>query len=213
MSPGTSLLLSLDQELPFYTRWVIAGSEFMRSSWWLIGLGLVGLVFGYRMLVSTERGRLTVDRLVLRTPVVGSVARTVAIARFTRTLSSLLAGGVNIVSSLTIARQVANNAVLAQAVDEARKAILEGASLAHPLRASGEFPAMVTTMIEVGERAGDLESMLSKVADTYDEQVETTITRLTSLMEPFLILVMVGIVLVIIMATLMPLLSITNSLQ
>ncbi len=209
----TGLLLSLDQELPFYTRWVIDGSDFLRNYWWAIGLALVGIVFGFRAIARTESGRERLDRITLRMPVVGRVTRVVAISRFSRTLSSLLGGGVNIVQSLEISRHVANNAVIARVITQARENILEGASLAAPLRASGEFPPMVVTMIEVGERAGDLEAMLAKVAQTYDEQVEVTITRLTSLMEPLLILLMVGVVLVIIMATLMPLLSITNSLH
>jgi len=209
----TNLLLSLGEELPFYTRWVIAGSDFVRGWWWaLIGFGLMAYI-GLRAAVRTERGRQVADRAKLRLPVLGRVIRIVAIARFTRTLSSLLSGGVNIVQSLEISRHVANNAVIADAIEDAKTSILEGATLAKPLRLSGEFPPMVITMVEVGERAGDLEAMLAKVAETYDEQVETTVTRLTSLMEPLLILLMVGIVLVIIMATLMPLLSITNSLQ
>jgi general secretion pathway protein F len=209
----TGLLLSLDQELPIYTRAVIGGSEFVRSWWWAILIVLVMAIAGFRAFVGTETGRAAFDRLSLRLPVVGRVVRVVAIARFSRTLSSLLGGGVNIVQSLEISRHVANNTVLADAIDDARTSILEGASLAVPLRSSGQFPPMVITMVEVGERAGDLEAMLVKVAQTYDEQVETTITRLTSLLEPLLILLMVGIVLVIIMATLMPLLSITNSLH
>jgi general secretion pathway protein F len=209
----TSLLLSLGGELPFYTRWVIAGSEFARSYWWAI-LVVVGLVIAsFRAFGRTPRGRDMIDRTVLRLPIAGRVVRTVAIARFTRTLSSLLSGGVNIVQSLEIARHVANNSVIAAAIDNARTSVLEGATLAKPLRQSGEFPPMVITMVEVGERAGDLEAMLAKVAQTYDEQVEATVTRLTSLLEPLMILVMVGIVLMIIMATLMPLLSITNSLN
>jgi len=136
----------------------------------------------------------------------------VSIARFSRTLATLLGAGVGIVQSLDIARYVANNSVMSEVIDDARTAILEGSSLAKPLRASGEFPPMVTTMIEVGERSGELEAMLDKVAITYDQQVESTIAKLTSLIEPLLILVMVGIVLVIILATLMPLLQITNSL-
>ena len=107
---------------------------------------------------------------------------------------------------------MARNAVIEEAVENARASVLEGASLAQPLRASGQFPPMVLTMVDVGERAGDLEAMLNKVAETYDEQVETTITKLTSMMEPLLILIMVAIVLFIIMATLMPLMSVTNSL-
>ena len=209
----TSLLLSLGEELPFYTRWVIGGSEFVRSYWWAMALLAVAGWAALRAVGRTERGRTALDRAKLRVPVFGRVIRIVAIARFTRTLSSLLAGGVSIIQSLDIARHVADNTIIADAIQHAKTSVLEGASLAKPLRQSGEFPPMVITMVEVGERAGDLESMLAKVAETYDEQVETTVTRLTSLMEPVLILIMVGIVLVIILATLMPLLSITNSLQ
>ena len=118
----------------------------------------------------------------------------------------------NIVQALTIARHVANNSVFEAAADMARESILEGAALATPLRSSGEFPPLVTTMVEVGERSGDLEGMLIKVADTYEEQVETSVTRLTSLMEPILILVMVGVVGIIIMAVLMPMLQLTESI-
>jgi len=209
----TSLLLSLGEELPFYTRWVIGGSEFVRSYWWALLLLFVGFVAGFRAIGRTKRGREVIDRATLRIPIAGRVVRTVSIARFTRTLSSLLSGGVGIVQSLEISRHVANNSVIARAIANARTSVLEGATLAKPLRQSGEFPPMVITMVEVGERAGDLGAMLAKVAQTYDEQVEATVTRLTSLMEPLLILLMVGIVLVIIMATLMPLLSITNSLN
>lgn len=209
----TNLLLSLGQELPFYTRMVIGASDFARSWWWVMLIGLALLTAGFRAFKATESGRLIVDRTVLRLPAVGRVVRVVAIARFSRTLSSLLAGGVGIIQSLDISRHVARNAVIENAIEDARTSVLEGASLAHPLRASGEFPPMVITMVEVGERAGDLEAMLAKVAETYDEQVETTVTRLTSLLEPLLILVMVGIVLFIMMATLMPLMSVTSSLQ
>jgi general secretion pathway protein F len=163
--------------------------------------------------IRTARGRSVYDRARLRLPVVGRVVRLLAIARFTRTLSTLLAGGLPIVRALGTSRDVAGNTVLAQAIDAARESITEGASVAGPLRASGEFPPLVTHMIEVGERSGELEAMLGKVADTYEEQVETTVTRLTALLEPFLILIMVGIVVVIILATLVPLLQVTSSLS
>ena len=206
------LLLSLGGELPFFTRAIIAGSDFISEWWWLILAFIALCVVAFRAYKRTERGRIAIDQLTLRLPVIGRVARTIAIARFSRTLSSLLMGGVGIIQALDIARHVARNAVIEEAVENARNSVLEGASLAKPLRASGQFPPMVLTMIDVGERAGDLESMLTKVAETYDEQVETTVTKLTSLMEPFLILIMVAIVLFIIMATLMPLMSVTNSL-
>ena len=208
----TGLLKSLDQDLPFYTEWVIAGSAFARSWWWAMGIAVVAAWLGFQAALRTEGGRGAYDRALLRLPVVGRIVRVVAIARFSRTLATLLGSGVGIVKSLDIARFVANNQVLAGVIDDARTAVLEGTSLARPLRASGEFPPMVTTMIEVGERSGELEAMLDKVANTYDEQVESTVAKLTSLIEPLLILVMVGIVLVIILATLMPLLQITNTL-
>ena len=206
------LLLSLGGELPFFTRLIIAGSDFVTNWWWLMLLFLVGFIMSFRSFKRTERGRMTVDRLTLRLPVIGKVSRIIAIARFTRTLSSLLSAGVSIIQALEIARHVARNAVVEEAVEDARISVLEGAPLAQPLKASGQFPPMVLTMIDIGERAGELEAMLTKVAETYDEQVETTVTKLTSLMEPLLILLMVVIVLVIIMATLMPLMSVTNSL-
>jgi general secretion pathway protein F len=208
----TELLASLDQPLPFYTRWIIGLSNFMRAWWWTVLLGAGAFVVALRALIRTEKGRATYDRVCLRLPVIGRVVRLLAIARFTRTLSTLLAGGLPIVRALDTARHVANNVVMGQAVDAARVSITEGASLAKPLRDSGEFPPMVTHMIGVGEQSGELEAMLSKVADTYDEQVETTVTRMTALLEPLLILIMVGIVVVIILATLVPLLQITSSL-
>jgi general secretion pathway protein F len=209
----TELLVSLNQPLPFYTRWIISLANVARDFWWAIGLAGVALIAGFRAGIRSARGRIVYDRARLRLPVLGRVVRLLAIARFTRTLSTLLSGGLPIVRALATSRDVADNTVLAEAIDAARDSITEGASVAAPLRASGEFPPLVTHMIEVGERSGELEAMLGKVADTYEEQVETTVTRLTALLEPFLILIMVGIVVVIIMATLVPLLQVTSSLS
>jgi len=208
----TELLVTLDQPLPFYTRWIIEGSNFLRSWWWLMGLLALGGFLALRAAIARPAGRVLWDRFRLALPVVGSSVRLIAISRFTRTLSTLLSGGLPIVRALDTARDVADNTVLGSAIDSARDSITEGASIAAPLRASGQFPPLVTHMIEVGERSGELEAMLGKVADTYDEQVETTVTRLTALLEPLLILIMVGIVVVIILATLVPLLNITTSL-
>ncbi len=209
----TELLASLNQELPFYTRWIIALSNFAKNWWWAIGLGFVCFAMGLRAAIGTDRGRDAFDSLKLRLPVIGRTVRIIAIARFSRTLATLLAGGLPIVRSLETAKHVANNTVLGRAIDAARESIIEGASVAAPLRNSGEFPPMVTHMISVGERSGQLESMLSKIADTYEEQVETTVTRMTALLEPLLILLMVGIVVVIILATLVPLLQVTSSIS
>ena len=208
----TELLISQDLELPWYTKAVIGFSDLLRGYWWLLILLGIAAAAGYRAFGRTKAGRIMLDRFWLRVPVIGRVIRYLSIARFTRTLGSLLASRVNIVQALNIARHVANNTVFEAASDLARDAILEGAALAKPLRASGQFPPLVTTMVEVGERSGTLESMLIKVADTYEEQVETSVTRLTSLLEPILILVMVGIVGIIIMAVLMPMLQLTESI-
>ena len=208
----TDLLTSLNKELPWYTAAIIDLSNFARSWWWAIGIATGSFVVAFRAFTHTARGRAIYDRSLLKLPVIGKTVRLLAISRFSRTLSTLLAGGLPIVRALDTARDVTDNVVLGEAIDIARESITEGASVAGPLRASGEFPPMVTHMIEVGERSGQLEAMLAKIADTYEEQVETTVTRLTALLEPFLILLMVGIVLVIILATLVPLLQVTTSL-
>ena len=178
----------------------------MRSYWWAVLVGLVLVSVLTRAVLRTQAGRARFDRIKLRLPIVGRTVRLLAISRFTRTLSTLLAGGLPIVRALDTAKHVANNVVLGAAIDAARDSVTEGQSLAQPLRASGEFPPIVVHMVEVGERSGELESMLEKVADTYEDQVETSITRLMALLEPLLILLMVGVVLMIIMSVLVPLL-------
>jgi general secretion pathway protein F len=209
----TQLLESLNQPLPFYTRAIIALSEFARSWWWAVCLGLAAAFLALRAAIRTEQGRVRWDAFRLRLPVLGKVVRLLAISRFSRTLSTLLAGGIPIVRALDISKFVANNAVIGAAIERAKESLTEGASLAAPLRASGEFPPLVIHMVDVGERSGELEPMLAKVAENYDEQVENTVTRLTALLEPVLILLMVGIVLGIIFAVLVPMLQITGSIR
>lgn len=209
----TQLLESLNQPLPFYTRAIIGLSEFARGWWWAVIAVLVAAIAGLRAGIRTEKGRVRWDAFKLRLPVLGKVVRLLAISRFARTLSTLLAGGIPIVKALDISKFVANNAIVGAAVERAKESLTEGASLAAPLRASGEFPPLVIHMVDVGERSGELEPMLAKVAENYDEQVENTVTRLTALLEPVLILLMVGIVLGIIFAVLVPMLQITGSIR
>jgi general secretion pathway protein F len=209
----TQLLESLNQPLPFYTVVIIGLSKLLRVYWWALLLVVAIALFAFRAAIRTERGRTSFDGFKLRMPIFGRVVRQLALARFTRTLSTLLAGGIPIVKALDISKHVANNSVIGAAVDAARDAITEGASIAAPLRRSGHFPPLVTHMVDVGERSGELEAMLAKVADTYDEQVENSVSRMTALLEPVLILVMVGLVLGIILATLVPLLEITSAIQ
>jgi general secretion pathway protein F len=209
----TQLLESLNQPLPFYTRAIIGLSEFARRWWWAVLGVLVAGLLGLRAAIRTENGRVRWDAFKLRLPVLGKVVRLLAISRFARTLSTLLAGGIPIVKALDISKFVANNTIVGAAVERAKESLTEGASLAAPLRASGEFPPLVIHMVDVGERSGELEPMLAKVAENYDEHVESTVTRLTALLEPVLILLMVGIVLGIIFAVLVPMLQITGSIR
>ncbi len=208
-----TLLEDLGTELPLITRVIIGASDFLISWWWLLLLLVAAGVVTFRSIARTERGRFAIDGFKLRAPFFGRLVRTVAIARWARTLATLLAGGIPIVRALETAGRVAGNVVIAEAVDRARESITGGATISAPLRASGQFPPLVTHMVAVGERSGELESMLAKVADTYDEQVETAVTRFTAILQPVLILFMVGIVAVIILAVLLPLMDLTNSMQ
>ena len=208
-----TLLQDLGTELPLITRVIIGASDFLIAWWWLLLLLVAAGLVTLRSIARTERGRYALDGMKLRAPYFGRLARTVAIARWARTLATLLAGGIPIVRALDTAGRVADNVVIAEAVERARESITGGASIAAPLRASGQFPPLVTHMVAVGERSGELESMLAKVADTYDEQVETAVTRFTAVLQPVLILFMVGIVAVIILAVLLPLMDLTTSMQ
>lgn len=209
----TQLLESLDRPLPFYTVAIIESSNFIRDFWWALLAAAVLVAVVLRSLTRTERGREVFDGLKLRMPIFGKIVRQLAISRFSRTLSTLLAGGIPIVRALDISKHVANNVVIGQALERARDSITEGASISAPLRASGQFPPLVTHMVDVGERSGELEAMLAKVAETYDEQIENSVTRLTALLEPALILVMVGLVVAIILSTLVPLLELTSAIR
>lgn len=208
----TTLLLDMNQTLPTPTVVVIAVSEFLRRWWMLLISGILIGLLALNRLIQTERGRMAWDRFRLRLPLVGRTVRHVSIARFSRTLSTLLAGGIRIVQALEIAKVVASNAVLGKAIDRAREAITQGSSIAGPLRQSGEFPAMVTHMVAVGEASGELEEMLAKVAATYDELVDNSLDRLTSLMGPVLLVLVAGLVVMIILSTLLPLLNLTRAL-
>jgi len=207
----TGLLLDLNQELPFVTVLVIAVSNFLVNWWFWILLTGVGLTLGFNSFIATEPGRLAWDGFKLRVPLLGRSVRFIAISRFARTLSTLLSGGVNIVNALEIARNVAGNVVIARAVANAREAITQGTSIAGPLRASGQFPPLVTHMVSVGEASGTLDVMLSKVSDTYDDLVENSLARLTSLLGPIMLLVVAGVVVLIILSTLLPLMNLTSS--
>ncbi len=196
--------------LPWTTRALIGFATTVHDWWWAFGLAAVlGVVLLLRWR-NTKPGRAAWDRWVLTAPLFGHLVRQVAIARFSRTLSTLLKSGVPLLTSLDIVKNILGNVRLAQVVDEAREAIKEGESIAAPLKRSGEFPPLVYHMVAIGERSGQLEEMLTNVANAYDAQVETKIGALTSLLEPIMIVVMGVVVAFIVFSILMPILQINN---
>jgi general secretion pathway protein F len=192
------------QDLPVITQVLLAVSGFMQEYWWIIVLlvAIVGLLF--RASIRTPTGRERYDRYVLKVPYAGTLLKKVALARFSRTLSTLLTSGITLLQALDIVKSVVNNTILTNAISEARNSIREGHSIAPPLQRSGLFPSMLVHMIAVGERSGELEKMLAKAAEAYDNEVEMSVASLTSIMEPVMILFMGGIVLFIVLAILLP---------
>jgi type IV pilus assembly protein PilC len=179
--------------LPLPTRIVIGASNFVVKFWYIIVLVVGGLIYGMRAWHRTDGGRLTIDRFLLRAPIFGPLVRKIAIARFTRTLSALLGGGVPIIDALRITAKTAGNRVVENAVMEARERVTAGQTLGDRLKDSGVFPPMVVQMVIVGEQTGALDNMLAKVADYYEDEVDVAVAGLTSLLEPLLI-VFLGIV-------------------
>ena len=175
-------------KLPAMTLAVMNLSDFTKSYFhWMI-LGLVGLIFGLRQFRKTPRGRDIFDRLLLRAPVFGLLLRKIAVARFTRTLGTMLSSGVPILDGLEVVAATAGNSVVEKAIRDARLSISEGRPVAEPLSETGVFPLMVTQMIAVGEATGALDAMLGKIADFYDEEVDSAVGALTAMLEPMLIL-------------------------
>jgi len=196
--------------LPWTTRLLIAASTFMSRFWWALLL-LVGLtVWGFFRWKASPAGRARWDRFKLTVPVFGRLIRTIAIGRFSRTLATLLKSGVPLLPSLDIVKNVVGNVRLAEVIEQARVSIQEGQTIAAPLKRSGEFPPLVHHMVAIGERTGSLEEMLGNVADAYEDQVETTVAALTSLLEPFMIVAMGVVVAFIVFSILMPILQINS---
>lgn len=209
----TAIFESMDRALPWYTQLLITISNFAASYWWLLAL-LVGLgIWGFQKWRSTKEGRLKWDTFTLRVPIFGPLIQMVAVARFAKTLATLLASGVPLLKAMDIVKNVLENALLENVVVEATGSIREGESIAEPLRRSGQFPPIVTHMIAVGEKSGQLEQMLENVADAYDAQVETRVQALTSLLEPLMILVMGVAVGFIAVSILMPLIQMNEVVQ
>jgi general secretion pathway protein F len=201
---------SPELQLPWYTVVVINISGFLVNYWHvLIASVLIG-VFLFRNWKNTPAGRAQWDSIYLNIPLIGKLGRIVAVSRFTRTLSTLLNGGVPMLSAMGIVRNVVDNEVIAAAIDVGRLNISEGESIAGPLKKSGQFPPLVIHMINIGEKTGELENMLLQVSDAYDFQVKTSIAGLTSLLEPIMIIVMGCVIGIIVFAIMIPMFQLSS---
>jgi type IV pilus assembly protein PilC len=208
-----TMFSSAGLELPLPTRVVIAMSDFLIGYWWAI-LGVIGAgVFALKSYYATAAGRLQIDALMLRAPVLGDVIRKSAVSRFTRTLGTLVSSGVSILEGLEITAKTAGNQVVHNAVMESRQSIAGGETIAAPLERSKVFPPMVISMIAVGEQTGGLDEMLSKIADFYDEEVDVAVSALLSLMEPAMIVGLGVIVGGMVIAMYLPIFDMMNAVQ
>ena len=208
-----TMFASFNQELPLPTRIVIGLSSFLQGYWLWLLIGGTGAGFLFRRWIATSSGRLIFDRLMLRMPLLGSLVRKSAVARFTRTLGTLLSSGVSILEGLEITARTAGNRVIHDAVMDSRASIAGGESIAEPLRQSGVFPPMVTQMINVGEETGDLDGMLNKIADFYDEEVDVAVESLLKALEPALIVILGTIVGGMIVAMYLPIFGMVSAVQ
>ncbi|HKL27593.1 MAG TPA: type II secretion system inner membrane protein GspF [Desulfuromonadales bacterium] len=200
----TGMLDELEQALPWPTLLLITVTDFLASWWWLLGLLLIGALLALQRYRNSERGRLRTDALILRTPLLGRLQLLVATARFARTLGTLLESGVPLLKALDISRKLLTNRVLNEAVETATRSVKEGGSLAASLKETAVFPPMLAQVAAAGEKSGQLEDMLFRVADTYEHQTDLSITSMLSLLEPLMILVMGGIVGFVVLAILLP---------
>jgi len=197
-------------ELPLPTKIVMGLSSFLRSYWWVILIGIAGTGVGIQRYYRTERGHIAIDRFLLRIPVLGDVIRKGAVARFTRTLGTLISSGVPILTGLEITARTSGNRVIQEAIMAARASIREGETISAPLRVSNVFPPMVVQMISVGEETGALDDMLTRIADFYDDEVDTAVESLTSLIEPIMIVFMGSVVGGMVIAMYLPMFKLIN---
>jgi len=192
------------QELPGPTKIVMGVSDFFRDQWWVMIGGAVGFIFTFKKVYATERGNIEIDRIALKLPVFGVLIQKVSVAKFSRTLGTLLSSGVPLIEALDICARTSGNKIVEIAVFKTIQAIKEGETIAAPLSREAVFPPMVIQMIDVGEASGSLDKMLSKIADFYDEEVDAAVDGLTALMEPMLMVFLGCIVGFIVVAMYLP---------
>jgi len=196
--------------LPIPTQIVVEMSNFMKSNFLFIIMGIFAFIFVIKKLYHTEKGRLKMDAMLLRAPIVGPLIRKVAVAKFTRTLSTMLQSGVPILDALQVVAKTSGNKVIEGAVFRVAESISEGRPIAEPLEESGVFPNMVVQMINVGESVGALDSMLTKIADFYDDEVDQAVSNLTAMIEPLMMVVLGGMIGGIVVAMYLPIFSMAS---
>lgn len=206
----TTIFEDMEEALPLITEIVIGLSNTLKEKWHIIIGVIVLVIYIFRRIRATEKGRMRIDHIFLRLPLFGKLIRMVAISRFASTLSALLKGGVPLLSAMDIVKNVVDNRVIRKVITEARDDISEGQPLADPLKASGQFPPIVTHMISIGEKTGELETMLNTVADAYENEVDTTVNALTQVLEPLMIVIMGIAVGTIVMAIMLPILDLNK---
>lgn len=207
------MFASVGLALPVPTRIVIGLSRFLKGYWWAVGAGMVGGVFMLRRYYGTPSGRLMIDKILLKMPVLGDVLRKAAVSRFTRTLGTLISSGVSILDGLEITAKTAGNRVIQDAIMASRASIAGGDTIAAPLQKSAVFPPMVISMIAVGEQTGGLDEMLSKIADFYDEEVDAAVGGLLALLEPIMIVFLGVVVGGMVVAMYLPIFDMINAVQ
>lgn len=200
----TKIFQNYKKELPLPTKILITTSNLLKDNWFLVLVVLILTAYFIKRYINTEKGRERLDRLTLSLPVIGKLSQKIIIARFTRTLSTLLKSGIPLLTSMGIVKNIVNNVIVADAIKDASLSVREGESIADTLKSTGMFPPLVTRMIAVGEKTGELENMLEKVADSYENEVEAMVLGLTSVIEPIMILIMGGVVAFIVISILLP---------
>jgi general secretion pathway protein F len=208
----TKIFVNMKKELPIQTKICIWVSNFLLHYWWAVIIGLIGLVVASKNYIKTENGRSQFDKIVLKLPIVGEIVTMINVSRFCSTLATLLQSGVPILASMKIVSNLISNVHMKRAVDESRTSISEGSSLTGPLIKSQLFPSMVTHMIKLGEKSGELEPMLKIVSENYEDQVNTKLSGLTSILEPIMMIIMGVVVAFIVFSVVVPLIDL-NSLR
>jgi general secretion pathway protein F len=203
----TRMFASQGKTLPLNTRMLIGFANFIRGWGWLVGLGLIAAAYAFWLWTHSTEGRKSWHSFVLAMPLVGPLARHVAVSRFARTLGTMLQSGVEMLKAMEVAKQILGNVILRKAIDDAKKAVTEGESLATTLKRTNQFPPTMIHMVAVGERAGQLEQMLQRVADAYENEVDMKLNRLTTLLGPIMLVVMAGGVGFVVISILQPIMD------